>query len=222
MSLAAPLLGALAGLVAGPLLARLVHTAPMPGAWWAPWRACAVAPKPSGRERVMVTGLAAVLAGLAGAGAGWTSAWPAFVLVGLLAAPLVVCDLHIHRLPDRLTLPTAVAATALLGVGALATGGPWVRAVLAALGVFSGLLLVTLAVPRSFGMGDVKLAGVLALLLGWVSTTAVLTGLLAALLVGAAVALGMVAAGRASMKTAVPFGPSLVAGELLVLAALGP
>lgn len=222
MSVAAPLVGALAGLAAGPLLARLVHTAPMSGAWWAPWRASTATRRPSGWERAAVSGLAAVLAGLAGAGAGWSSAWPAFVLVGLLAAPLVVCDLQLHRLPDRLTLPAAAGATVLLGVAALATGGPWLRAVLAAVSVFTGLLLMTLAAPRSFGMGDVKLAGVLALLLGWVSTTAVLAGLLVALLVGAVAALGLVAAGRASMKTAMPFGPSLVAGELLVLAALGP
>lgn len=213
------LAGAVAGLVTGPLLATLIHSPAVAVPWWAPWRP---RPRPavSGRERAVVTALAVGFGGLAGAGAGWHAPWPAFVLVALLLAPLVVIDVKAHRLPDRLTVPAAVGAVALLGFAALTTGGPWGRAVLCGLAVFAVLLLVALATPRSFGMGDVKLAAVLAVPLGWVSVSAVAVGLFLGFVIGALVAIVLLASGRAGLKSAVPFGPSLAVGAMLTLAAL--
>ena len=215
--------GALTGLLLGPLLAGLVHTAPQPGPWWAPWR-------PTGRrwadtsahDRLAVTACAVVGAGLAGAGAGWGAAWPAFVVVGLAAGPLVVVDVRLHRLPDRIVLPTGALAAVLLALAALvrADAGPLLRALICAVVVLAVLGSLAGLARGAFGFGDVKTAAVLALLLGWTSVQAVVVGLWAGFVVAAVVALGLLVTRRAGWKSRIAFGPSLLLGALGALAAL--
>jgi leader peptidase (prepilin peptidase) / N-methyltransferase len=209
--------GALTGLVLGPLVAGFVHTAPQPGAWWAPWR-------PSGRrwsdtsvrDRVAVTAGSGVGAALAGAGSGWTAAWPAFVLVGVAAGPLTVVDLRIHRLPDRIVLPTALLAAVLLAVAAIVQDAPrpLLRALVGAAVVLVALGGLAVAARGAFGLGDAKCAAVLALLLGWRSVEAVVVGLWVGFAVAAVGALVLVAARRAGWRSRIAFGPALLLGAL--------
>ena len=84
--------------------------------------------------------------------------------------------------------------------------------------VYAVLFALAFASPRSFGMGDVKLGGVLGGYLGWFGWVHVYYGIFAGFLLGALLAIGLLATRRASMKTAVPFGPMLVVGPLVVLA----
>jgi leader peptidase (prepilin peptidase) / N-methyltransferase len=215
--------GALVGLLLGPLVAGLVHTAPQAGPWWAPWRPTGRRwSDTSARDRVAVTAVSTVGAALAGAGSGWTAAWPAFVLVGVSAGPLVVVDLRLHRLPDRIVLPTGALTLALLGVAALvrADGGPLLRALVAAAVVAVVLGALSLLARGGFGLGDAKTAAVLALLLGWHSTSAVVVGLWAGFVVAAVVALALVATGRATWRSRLAFGPPLLVGALGSLVAL--
>lgn len=216
--------GALAGLLLGPLAAGLLHRAPEPGPWWAPWRPAVATVVVSSRERVVVTGLAAVLAALAGAGAGWGATWPAFVLVGVVAAPLVVIDVRVHRLPDRIVLPTGLAVALLLGLAALVRddAGPWLRALVGAVVVLVVLGVLSAVSRGAFGLGDVKTAAVLALLLGWHSAAAVVLGLWVGFLVAAVLALVLVAARRVAWRSRIAFGPPLLVGALSVVAVLGP
>ena len=84
-------------------------------------------------------------------------------------------------------------------------------------GVAAGgfLLLAALAYPKGMGMGDVKLAGVLGLMLGAAVAPALLVALLSGVLFGVFVmARKGVAAGR---KTAVPFGPFLALGAIFAV-----
>src|SRR5437868_5996865 len=81
------------------------------------------------------------------------------------------------------------------------------------------LLIFAIAYPRGMGMGDVKLAAVLGLFLGREVGVALLVGVMAGTIVGAAVMARLgVAEGR---KTAVPFGPFLALGGVVALLA-GP
>ena len=59
------------------------------------------------------------------------------------------------------------------------------------------------------GFGDVKLAGVLGLLLGFPS---IVIALYTAFLTGAVVGVILMIIGKATMKTKVPFGPFLILG----------
>jgi prepilin signal peptidase PulO-like enzyme (type II secretory pathway) len=68
------------------------------------------------------------------------------------------------------------------------------------------------------GFGDVKLAGVLGLPLGWLGWPAVLLGLALPHLLAGPVALFLLLTGRAKRGTGLPFGPALLAGALLAIA----
>jgi len=214
-----PVLGAVVAaavcLVASPYLARLTLSAPDldDRRWWAG--------RPSSTRRQLGTALVAVVLGaLAGAAAGWTALLPAFAAVALLGTPLVVIDFALHRLPNRLVF-AAAGAEAVLGVLAAAVRDDWsqlLRGVAGAAAVFAALFLLRLVSPRSFGYGDVKLGGVLGGYLGWFGWLYVFYGVFAGFVLGAVLALLLMLSRRASMKTAIPFGPMLIAGPLLVLA----
>jgi leader peptidase (prepilin peptidase)/N-methyltransferase len=149
---------------------------------------------------------------------------PAFLLLAALAPALAVIDLRWRRLPDPLTLPAYPAAALLLAVGALAIpGGP--RHFLSALaGMAAAWLFFALLAfvhPAGLGWGDVKLSGVLGLYLGWLGAAAVAAGLLGAFVLAALAGLGLIAAGRATRKSQIPFGPLMLASAIAVIAASG-
>ncbi|MBA9006528.1 prepilin peptidase [Thermomonospora cellulosilytica] len=149
----------------------------------------------------------------------------AFAYLGAVAVPLAVVDAATRRLPDVLTLPSYPIAAALLGVAApFAAGGGarYLQAVIT-MGVLWLLYAVQwFALPGKFGFGDVKLAGVLGLYLGWFGPAVTILGLLAIHVIGALVAVSLLIARRARRGSEIPFGPSMVAGALLVIAWLAP
>ncbi len=133
---------------------------------------------------------------------------------------LAVIDARERRLPDRLTLPSYPVALALLGLAAVALpgGGRHFLGALAGLGIALALFVVQAVIyPAGLGWGDVKLAGILGLYLGWLGLAAVAAGLFLGYLLAAVAGLGLIAAGRASRKTQLPFGPFLLAGTLAVI-----
>ncbi len=120
---------------------------------------------------------AAVLATSAGDG---ERAARGLVLVALLA-PVCVIDLDRRLIPNPLTTAGALAAIALT----LATDAATLPAALAwAAGAGGFLLLPALIRPDAMGMGDVKLAAVLGLMLGPAVVPALLVGLVAATVAG--------------------------------------
>jgi leader peptidase (prepilin peptidase)/N-methyltransferase len=143
------------------------------------------------------------------------------VAVWLLLAPvgvlLAVVDFRVQRLPDVLTLPLAAAALALLGLVALAPEhtGDWPSAALGALALGAGYFVLFLINPGGMGFGDVKLALGVGAVLGWYGWATVMVGTLAGFLLGALYGGALVVAGRAGRKTAIPFGPFLIAGAFL-------
>lgn len=163
---------------------------------------------PGGAFSGLVTG-GALLAGQDGVPLWRTALLVAPLLVLLTAACWV--DLRAHRLPNRL-----LGAAGVLVVALAVLAGAW-SALLVGAGL--GLALLLLALARTgLGLGDVKLEAVLGTWLGvWGPWTAV-QGLLAGLVIGGAVALALVLAGRADRRTAIALGPSLLAGALLAWA----
>ncbi|HYO36372.1 MAG TPA: A24 family peptidase [Geodermatophilus sp.] len=138
-------------------------------------------------------------------------AWLWFVAAGVL---LSVIDLRERLLPNRVLLPATVGALLLLTAAAAATDR-WddlLRAVLAGAAAFAVLLAMALVSPAGMGMGDVKLAGLLGLLLGWLGWPVVLAGFLLGFVVQAVLGLALIALRRAGRDTELPFGPALVLG----------
>jgi leader peptidase (prepilin peptidase)/N-methyltransferase len=147
---------------------------------------------------------------------------PAYLYLAAVAVALALIDLDVRRLPDAIVGPSYVVAVVLLGAASLLEDD-WSAMVRAGIGAVALVLLY--AVPWFFGgmgFGDVKLAGVLGLYLGWWSWEALVVGAFLAFLVGGLVSVPLVLARRAGRKTAIPFGPSMLVGALAALVVAAP
>jgi leader peptidase (prepilin peptidase) / N-methyltransferase len=147
--------------------------------------------------------------------ASW-SLLPAYLYLGAVGAALALVDLDVHRLPDLLVLPSYPIAFVLLVVPTVVSGqwGWLLRASLAGLVLYGVYLLLALFSPGGggLGFGDVKLAGVLGLLLGWLGWGPAIVSVLAAFVIGGVIALTLVLARRASRSSTIAFGPSMILG----------
>lgn len=145
------------------------------------------------------------------------------VLFSVLLA-LSVIDLELYILPNRITYPSILASLVVLPLLAVAVADdPQWRVVGALIGavVFAGLLLVPLLAWEFFlhkegmGMGDVKLAVLLGLWLGFVSPYLTIYALIASSLLGLVAGMGILLVRRESR--AFPFGPYLALGTIVVI-----
>jgi len=148
---------------------------------------------------------------------------PADLAVTAALVALTVVDLRQRLLPRRIVGPAFLLTLALLGLAAAPTGDgdALVRALLCAGAAYLGFLLLRLVKPAALGGGDVTLAALLGLILGYRSVTAVFTGLALGAILATAVALGALATGRVRPDTALSYGPFLAAGAIVILLA-GP
>ncbi len=134
----------------------------------------------------------------------------------LTLVPVAFIDLDHRLIPNKILLPSAIVAVAIL---ALTDADELPEHLIAAAAAGGFFLLAVLAYPSGMGMGDVKLAGTMGLYLGTSVAPALLAALVAGTAVGGAI---MVRKGTAEgRKTAVPFGPFLALGALVGLFA-GP
>jgi leader peptidase (prepilin peptidase)/N-methyltransferase len=150
---------------------------------------------------------------------GVTWALPAYLYLAAVGVALSAIDLDTKRLPNALVLPSYVVALVLFLLPA-AIDGAWssyLRAVLAGLALFAFYFLLAFVYPSGMGFGDVKLAGVIGIYLGWVSWGVVVLGGFAAFLLGAVVGITVMVLGKGGRKTKVPFGPFMVVGAFLAL-----
>lgn len=207
--------GLTAGLATGwllaPFLARGGGTAP----------AGAPAPMPRPRWRAGLALLTGALFAAMALRFGLSPLLPAVWYLAAAGVALAVIDVREHRLPDRLTLPSYPAAVALLGGGGLLLphgGSHLVHALagLAAAGAF--FLLLAFIRPGDIGWGDVKLSGLLGFYLGWFGAGALLAGMAGAFVLAAVTGLALIAAGRATRKSHLPFGPFMIASALAAVA----
>jgi leader peptidase (prepilin peptidase)/N-methyltransferase len=155
---------------------------------------------------------------------GLTLELPAYLYFAAIAVTLAMIDADVQRLPDAIVLPSYVVAVLMLMPAGAAETTWWsaLRGLLAMgalLFVYTGL---SFAYPGGMGFGDVKLAGLLGLYLGWVSWSSVLVGIFVGFLLGATVGIGLLLSRRASRKTAIPFGPYMLAGAMVALFIAAP
>ncbi len=146
----------------------------------------------------------------------------AFAFLALLGVTLAAIDLAVLRLPDRLVLPGYPILVGLLAVAALLDGEPARLGRALAAGALTGLahLVLVLIRPDQLGLGDVKLAGLLGIALGWFGWPVVLAGATLAFVGCAVVGLVVVLVRRGGLRTAVPLGPFMVTGAVAAVLAM--
>ncbi len=197
-----------------------------PGPGVAAGRPPTVALVPAGRNptRTVVAGL--VTGALAAAAAHRLGAQLTLVAYGLLFAVLVavsVTDLSHRLVPRRLVYPGAVVVGAALVADALNGHDPR-RLAGAAIGgavAFGVFFAVWWFVPRGMGFGDVRLAGLIGLALGYLGLFDTYLGFLSAFVLGALGGVAVMVVTGSGRRTRVPFAPALAAGAVIAVLA-GP
>ena len=142
--------------------------------------------------------------------------WQAVLVGGLLALMpgIALIDLRHRIIPNRLTYPSLVLFS-LVVVLARVIGGVGDPAS-AAIGLllYGGILFVVAVVSRGMGMGDVKLAALIGLVLGSLGLRFVGVAAGAAIVFGGLGGVVALAMGK-GRKSAIPFGPYLAAGAVV-------
>ena len=138
----------------------------------------------------------------------------ALLYLAAISVTLSLIDLDTHKLPNSIVLPSYLVGAVLLGASGLLAGDG--RALLTALvgaaAAFAFYFILAIAIPGGMGFGDVKLAGVLGLFLGFLGWQELVVGVFAAFVVGGLFALALVIVRRAGRKSGIPFGPWMIVG----------
>lgn len=82
-------------------------------------------------------------------------------------------------------------------------------------------LVLGLLRPGQLGGGDIKLAGLAGLALGWLGWPVLLAGAALGFVLSAVVSLGLLAARRITLRSQICFGPFLLGGVLLAALTIG-
>jgi leader peptidase (prepilin peptidase) / N-methyltransferase len=153
---------------------------------------------------------------------------PYLLLFSVLLA-LSVIDLELYILPNRITYPSILASLVAIPVLSFAVRSDPTGSILFAFigGIgFAGILLVTLLAwelivhKEGMGMGDVKLAVLLGLWLGWIHPVLPLIALILSSVFGLLVGVGVLLVRRESRPF--PFGPWLALGTVVTILFASP
>ena len=145
-----------------------------------------------------------------------------FLTATLLVVSLI--DLEHYRIPDRIVFPALGVSVGLITFVTLAGGYDTAHlraAVVGSIGYFLLLLVPHLIYPKGMGFGDVKLALLMGLYLGWLyadpfqAVALVMWALVVGSLLG--VAAGVLFAVVRGRRAEFPFGPALALGCLVVV-----
>lgn len=144
---------------------------------------------------------------------------PAYLWFAGVTLVLVLTDLDVKRIPNRILYPSTVVGAILLFGGAALDGSisSFWRAALGAAIYFLLFLILALIARGGFGFGDVKLAFFLGLFLTYQSWEVLGSGIALGIGIGGVVAILLLLGGKATRKAKIPFGPAMVFGAYAAL-----
>ena len=147
------------------------------------------------------------------------SVWevPAFLATCGTLIAITAVDLDRYLIPKKILYPGLFLSCALLVASAVAEreSSRLLGATIGGSAAFLTLLAIHLVSPRGMGFGDVRLAGLIGVTLGWLGIGYVAVGIFLSFLMASVVGLGLMALGRRGRKDRVPFGPFLAMGWLV-------
>ena len=137
-----------------------------------------------------------------------------FLYFAAISVALVLIDLDVNRLPNAIVYPSYVVIAAGILAVTVFTGdwGSALRAGICMAALFAAYLAMAIAYPAGMGLGDVKLAGVIGLILGWLGLGPLLVGAFSAFLLGGIFSIALLLMRKAGRKSGIPFGPWMIAG----------
>jgi leader peptidase (prepilin peptidase)/N-methyltransferase len=172
-----------------------------------------------GLEPIVIEVATATIFVLLGLELGIDAALPAFWVLGAALVALGWIDIRELRLPREITYPALVLGAAMLAIAAVVDGEPEriagsLLGAATALAIMGGLHLLT---RGGVGSGDVRLAPLLGMFLGYLDPVLVPLGLFVGFVFGAVAAVLALVTGRGTRRTSLPFGPFLAAGTLIAV-----
>lgn len=131
-----------------------------------------------------------------------------------ISIALTLIDLDTRRLPNVIVVPSIIVIALLLTAAAVLSGdyAALIRAAMGGASLFAFYFILAFVRPGAMGGGDVKLAAVIGLVLTWIGWGALIVGAFAAFILGGILGLALMASRRATRRSAIPFGPWMIAG----------
>jgi leader peptidase (prepilin peptidase)/N-methyltransferase len=140
----------------------------------------------------------------------------AYAVVQVLLVAIATVDLEQRKIPNELVIALAVVA---IVARAIAERSHLLGSAVSGLIVFAVALALANLARGGLGMGDVKLAAALGLVLGKVVLLALLVGSTAGAVAALAV---LVRQGKAGRRTTIAYGPYLALGAALAILVFSP
>jgi len=149
------------------------------------------------------------------------SVWavPVYAYFVWLSITLSIIDFRELRLPNKYVYPAYGIVSLGLLLPALVDNlwdSFWAAMVCAVSGL-ALFMVMHVVYPSGLGMGDVKLAGVIGMIAGWVSWSTAIVCLMLAFFLSAIVSIGLLVSRKATMKSALPFGPFMLGGAIIAV-----
>jgi len=198
---------------------RARHNVPVVG-WLVLRGRCADCGRPISARYPLVelgTGLVFGAVALRFAHPGQVASLPAYLYFAAIGVALAMIDFDLKRLPNAIVLPSYPVLAVLLAVPAV-IHQDWsalARAGIGGVALFAFYLLLVLVYPSGMGWGDVKLAGLVGGVLGYLSWAALVVGAFGGFLLGAVAGVVVIALRKGDRKTALPFGPFMIIAAVL-------
>jgi len=175
--------------------------------------ACAAAVPHPIRPAVLAV-VSAVVLGAFAARLGADVVLAAYAVFGLSMVAISAVDLERYIIPNYIVYPTLALLIPLLVVASAVDHrwGSLGRAAACGAIAFAGFFVLHVAVPKGMGFGDVRLAGVIGLAIGWLGFGHAFVGFFAGFVLGAVIGIVFIVVSGGGRKTKIPFGPFLAAG----------
>jgi len=134
-----------------------------------------------------------------------------FVSIGVA---LSMIDLDTKTLPDKIVLPSYIVVFSLFSISSIISGSYWplLQSLIGGVSLFLFYFALAMVKKDGMGGGDIKLSGVIGLILGWFSFKVLIVGAFMAFMLSFLFTVPILIFKKYNNKTAIPFGPWMFLG----------